>query len=129
MKEIKIAIKGHLKSINDNEKSVIDVIAIKKDNKIQYILDDVIHKIEIDNNKVTLVRENDEFKNILEFIKGKKNKSYYLLKEKNFCVDINIETIELEYKDNYIEILYEVLDSKERYEYKLEMRNIDEYKK
>lgn len=129
MKEIKIAIKGHLKSINDNEKSVIDVIAMKKENKIQYILDNVTHKIELKENKIILIRENNEFRSTLEFIKGKKNKSYYLLKEKNFCVDINIETIELEYKDNFIKIVYEVLDSNEKYEYMLEMRNIDEYKK
>lgn len=129
MKEIKIAIKGHLKSINDNQKSVIDVIAMKKENKIQYILDNVTHKIELKENKIILIRENNEFRSTLEFIKGKKNKSYYLLKEKNFCVDINIETIELEYKDNFIKIVYEVLDSNEKYEYMLEMRNIDEYKK
>ena len=129
MKEIKIAIKGHLNSINDNQKSVIDVIAMKKENKIQYILDNVTHKIELKENKIILIRENNEFRSTLEFIKGKKNKSYYLLKEKNFCVDINIETIELEYKDNFIKIVYEVLDSNEKYEYMLEMRNIDEYKK
>ena len=129
MKEIKIAIKGHLKSINDNQKSVIDVIAMKKENKIQYILDNVTHKIELKENKIILIRENNEFRSTLEFIKGQKNKSYYLLKEKNFCVDINIKTIELEYKDNFIKIVYEVLDSNEKYEYMLEMRNIDEYKK
>lgn len=123
MKKIKIKLNGYLKSINENKKQDIDVIALKKDNIIQYQFDNVIHKIKIDKDKVILIRENNEFKNTLEFIKNKKSISYYLLKEKNFIFDINIETKTLDYIDDKINIVYEVIDSQEQYEYVLEMRN------
>lgn len=129
MKKIKIKIKGYLRSIQNNQNSQINVIGIKNENKIQYILDNVKHKIEIKEDKIVLIRENDEFKNTLEFIKNKESISYYLLKEKKFLVDINIKTKKLEYTNDKIKIVYEVIDSQDEFEYVLEMRKMYEYKK
>lgn len=129
MKKIKIKIKGYLRSIQNNQNSQINVIGIKNENKIQYILDNVKHKIEIKEDKIVLIRENNEFKNTLEFIKNKESISYYLLKEKNFLVDIKIKTKKLEYTNDKIKIVYEVIDSQDEFEYVLEMRKMYEYKK
>lgn len=129
MKKIKIKIKGYLRSIQNNQNSQINVIGIKNENKIQYILDNVKHKIEIQEDKIVLIRENNEFKNTLEFIKNKESISYYLLKEKNFLVDIKIKTKKIEYTNDKIKIVYEVIDSQDEFEYVLEMRKMYEYKK
>lgn len=122
MNTIKIQIKGHLKSLNNNDTTIIDTKGIKNKNKISYIQDDISHKLTLENNKIYLIRENKEFKNIFEFELNKLNKSYYLLKENNFEIDINIETQKIEQDDNKIIIIYKVLDSNEIYEYKIEMR-------
>ena len=122
MNTIKIQIKGHLKSLNNNGTTIIDTKGIKNKNKISYIQNEISHKLTLENNKIYLIRENKEFKNIFEFELNKKNKCYYLLKENNIEIDINIETQKIENNNNKIIIIYKVLDSNEIYEYKIEMR-------
>lgn len=122
MKIIKINIKGHLKSLNDNSITIINTKGIKNNNKISYIQDDISHKIIIEQHKITLIRENNEFKSIIDFIPNIINKSYYLLKENNINLYINIKTNKMNINNNQITIEYEIIDSHELYEYKIEMR-------
>lgn len=119
---IKINIKGYLKLLDNNKIDIINAKAIKNNNQLSYFHDNIQHKILIDNNKITLTRENNEFKSIIEFKKNLINPSYYLLKEKQLEININIKTINLIYNKNEIIIVYKVLEADETYEYKIEMR-------
>ena len=129
MKYIKIRIKGYLKNINENNINEIDTFGIKRNNIISFIDNDVKHKIIIKDNIITLLRENEEFINNIKFSKGKKYISEYCLKENNFTVELNIETIDLKFSDNLLLIKYVVIESNEIYEYKIELSDKYEYKK
>ena len=122
MKIIKININGHLKLLNDKNINIINTKGIKNNNKISYIVDNISHNITIEQNKIILIIENNKFKNILEFIPNKKNKSYYLLKDNNIELYINVKTNIAKFDNNQLIIEYEILDSHELYEYKIEMR-------
>ena len=122
VKIIKININGHLKLLNDKNINIINTKGIKNNNKISYIVDNISHNITIEQNKIILIRENNKFKNILEFIPNKKNKSYYLLKDNNIELYINVKTNIAKFDNNQLIIEYEILDSHELYEYKIEMR-------
>ena len=119
---IKINIKGYLKLLDNNKIDIINAKAIKNNNQLSYFHDNIQHKILIDNNKITLTKKNNEFKSIIEFKKNLINPSYYLLKEKQLEININIKTINLIYNKNEIIIVYKVLEADETYEYKIEMR-------
>ena len=122
MKIIKIILNGHIKSLTENMVNKIDTKGIKKDNIISYISNNVSHKLIIDKDKITLIRENNEFKSIMEFIYNKPSNSIYLLKENNIEINIKLKTTSIKNTENQISIIYEILDSKEKYEYKIEMR-------
>ena len=122
VKIIKINIKGYLKSLNNNEIKLIETKGVKKNNELSYYHNKINHKLIIDNDKILLTRENEEFKNILEFSKNKTIQSEYILKENNYKVFINIKTLRLEKTTNTITIKYKIIDSNEIYEYKIEMR-------
>lgn len=116
---IRVKIKGFLRNITENQTLKIDSKGIKNKNKITYSFDDVKYTIKTNNNNILLTRESDEFLNNFSF--GDKTCSSYLLKENNFNVDININTIDIDIKDNYIYVKYEIIDTKCIYEYKIEM--------
>lgn len=116
---IRVKIKDFLRNITENQTLKIDSKGIKNKNKITYSFDDVKYTIKTNNNNILLTRESDEFLNNFSF--GDKTCSSYLLKENNFNVDININTIDIDIKDNYIYVKYEIIDTKCIYEYKIEM--------
>ena len=100
----------------------IDAVGIKKDNTISYISNNISHKLIINEDKITLIRENNEFKSIIEFIYQKISNSYYLLKEQNIEINIKLKTTSINKTEKQIIITYELIESKEKYEYKIEMR-------
>ena len=128
MNGIKIKVKGYLKDIDEGIITNIDNFGIKQKNKITYNEQNVINTILCEDNKLILIRENAEFKNILIFDLGKETISEYLLKENNLTIELKIKTNLVEIGDNYIKVRYLVIDSDNEYEYSIEMSDKYEYK-
>jgi len=119
VKKIRKKINGYLNNITDNYYEKINENAILNKNKLTYIKDNVKHIILFKENEVILQRETNEFKNILTFIKNRSILSEYVVKENNLSIYVEIETLELEYKKDYLYIKYKVIDSEVVYEYKI----------
>lgn len=120
---IRILIKGYLKNITDNEMFVFEEKGIKNKNKITFSNDEVKTSIKIDDDKILMIREGNDFIN--SFVFNIKNSSCnYLLKENSYDVDIDIATIKMDISENSIYIKYVIVDSNCEYEYKLEMSDI-----
>lgn len=128
MNDIKIKVKGYLKNIDEGIITNIDTFGIKNKNKITYNEETVTNTILQEDNKIILIRENDEFKNILIFDLNKETISEYLLKENNLTIELNIKTNLVEIEDNNIKVRYLVIDSDNEYEYSIEMSDKYEYK-
>ena len=128
MNDIKIRIKGFLKDIDEGTITNIDTFGIKNKNKITYKEETVTNTILQEEDKLILIRENDEFKNILIFDINKETISEYLLKENDLTIELNIKTNLVEIDDNYIKVRYLVIDSDNEYEYNIEMSDKYEYK-
>ncbi len=128
MNDIKIKVKGYLKDIDEGIITNIDTFGIKNKNKITYNEETVTNTILQEDNKLILIRENDEFKNILIFDLNKETISEYLLKENDLTIELNIKTNLVEIEDNYIKVRYLVIDSDNEYEYSIEMSDKYEYK-
>lgn len=120
---IRILIKGYLKNITDNEMFVFEEKGIKNKNKITFSNEGVKTSIKIDDDKILMIREGNDFIN--SFVFNIKNSSCnYLLKENSYDVDIDIATIKMDISENSIYIKYVIVDSNCEYEYKLEMSDI-----
>ena len=128
MNDIKIRIKGFLKDIDEATITNIDAFGIKNKNKITYNEETVANTVLQEDDKLILIRENDEFKNILIFDLNKETISEYLLKENDLTIELNIRTNLVEIDDNYIKVRYLVIDSDNEYEYNIEMSDKYEYK-
>ena len=128
MNDIKIRIKGFLKDIDEGTITNIDAFGIKNKNKITYNEETVANTVLQEDDKLILIRENDEFKNILIFDLNKETISEYLLKENDLTIELNIKTNLVEIEDNYIKVRYLVIDSDNEYEYSIEMSDKYEYK-
>lgn len=118
---IKIKVNGYLKNITENNKEIINTKGIKSSNIISYIIDNTKHKIIIENNKITLLRENDEFSHGMIFEENKTIQSEYYLKESNYSLEFNILTTKLILDNNKIDITYKILESETIYNYVLEV--------
>lgn len=110
---------GYIKNINEDTLENISSNAIITKDKITYINNDVKHIIHIKNNELILIRETNEFKNILTFSLKRSILSEYIIKKEDLCLEINIKTLELSITDKIIYIKYLILDSNTIYEYKL----------
>lgn len=110
---------GYIKNINEETLENISSNAIITKDKITYINNDVKHIIHIKNNELILIRETNEFKNILTFSLKRSILSEYVIKKEDLCLEINIKTLELSITDKIIYIKYLILDSNAIYEYKL----------
>lgn len=110
---------GYIKNITEDPLENISSNAIITKDKITYINNDVKHIIHIKNNELILIRETNEFKNILTFSLNRSILSEYIIKKEDLCLEINIKTLELSITDKIIYIKYLILDSNTIYEYKL----------
>ena len=116
---IKLKIKGYLKNITEKTEEKIDTVAIKNNNAISYIINDTKHRLLVENNKITLLRENNEFSHGMVF--ENQTPSEYYLKELNSSLEFNILTTSLLISDNKISITYVIQESESVYNYVLEM--------
>lgn len=112
-----------MKNITDNEIFEFENKGIRNNNKIIYSYDDVKNTIKINDGEIMLIREGNDFINTFVF-REKKSSCNYFLKENNYDVDIDINTILMNVFDNSILIKYEIIDSKCEYEFKIEMSEI-----
>ena len=110
---------GYIKNITEDTLENISSNAIITKDKITYINNDVKHIIHVKNNELILIRETNEFKNILTFSLNRSILSEYIIKKEELCLEINIKTLELSITDKIIYIKYLILDSNTIYEYKL----------
>ena len=120
---IRIKIKGYLNNITDNEVIEFEEKGIKNKDKIIYTNDGVKTTVKIDGNKVMLIRDGNDFINTFVFDK-KSSSCNYFLKENNYDVDIDINTLNIDINDDSIYIKYLIVDSDIEYEYKLEMSDV-----
>lgn len=92
----------------------------KENNKIEY-KDDIFTNTIIIDNVITLIRESDEVKHILEFNKNKQTESKYTLKEYNSTLNIIIVTnvIEITKKSLKIEYIQKINDENNNFCYRL----------
>ena len=118
---IKIKVKGKLINLTENTEEIINTNGMHNSNIISYINNDIKHKIILDNNKVTLLRENNEFTHGMIFEENNKYVSEYYLKEAHYSLEFTILTIKLKISKNKIDITYKILESKAKYNYVLEV--------
>jgi len=118
---IKIKVKGYLQNVTENTKEIIDTFGIKNKDTISYILNDTKYKITISNNKILLIRDNQEFLHKIEFELNKEKETEYYIKELSTSIYLFIQTTYLSINKNLIEIHYKVIDSQEEYIYLIEM--------
>ena len=118
---IKVKIKGFLKNITEENQEIIDTFGIKKSNNINYINDNAKYKIQIEENKLILQRENNEFSHEMIFEKNQIHKSEYFLKELHHSLEFNIETINIKLTENKIDIIYKIKETENVYNYVIEL--------
>ncbi len=118
---IKIKVKGKLRNLTENTEELINVNGIKNTNTISYILNEIKHKLIIEDNKITLLRENLEFSHGMIFIQDQNKLSEYYLKENNYSIEFNILTTYLLIENNKIEITYKIAETEQIYNYVIEM--------
>lgn len=123
VKKIKKKINGYLKNITDNNQEIIQEKAILNKNKLNYLKDNIKHTLIFKENEITLIRESEEFKNILTFSKNRSILSEYLIKETMLFLNIEVETQELIQTENELYIRYKIIDSNTIYEYKIIMED------
>ena len=118
---IKIKVKGYLKNITEKTTELIDTNGLKNNNIISYIIDNTKYKLILEDSKITLLRESNEFSHGMIFVEGNTNPSEYYLKESNYSLEFNIETTKIILDNNKIDITYKILESDNIYNYVLEV--------
>ena len=117
-------IKSELKNLTTNEITNHNSNCIVNQNKIKYQDNDTLYEIRIKNNEIIVIRDNSKFTHAMQFQKDKTHKSNYLLKEPDLNLELNIKTKELDIKEDKIYIKYEILESNNIFEYKIELEDI-----
>ena len=108
-------------NLTENTKESIDTTGIKNKNTISYLHKETKYKITIQEDKVLLLRENNNFSHKLLFDLNKITKTEYYIKEYNTSIDISVKTTKIKITENNIEINYNIIDSSDNYCYKVEM--------
>ena len=121
MFNIKIKVKGYLKNLTENTEEIINTKALKNSNIISYITDNIKYKLIVDKNKVTLIRESNEYSHGMIFEENIQHKTDYYIKATNYSLEFNIVTTKLIIDKNKIDITYKIIESENIYNYVLEM--------
>ena len=85
-----------------------NIVGEKKDNLIEYTLDNMWVKISIFKHKIILNRESDDIKLSLEFEDGKSLITNYYIKDLNINIKVKTITKKLTIKDNGIDVMYDL---------------------
>ncbi len=122
----KINIKYEIK--NDNEIVLSGtVVGIKKDNFINYKINEDVYTITIMDNSLRLIKKDKEKSFELEFDNNKKTEGKLTLFDNNLYMNLTIDTLNLEINEYNIKINYKLYIENEYSNdvlYKLEWRNI-----
>lgn len=95
--------------ISSNEEELVNGIkAILNDSKISYVYNKINVNISILNNKIILLRENEEMKLHLEFEKDKKIVTEYVIKKLGVIIKTETRTKKLFIGNNGFEIEYDL---------------------
>ena len=103
----KIIIKYKISSTNEKELKG-EVTGIKNYNIITYKDTDSIVNILLENNAISIKRENDKMHLTLKLEKNKSNITNYYIKDLGFNFDVKAVTEKLEVKDNKLSVIYEL---------------------
>lgn len=118
---IKIKVKGYLENLQEKNKISFNTFAIKNKNTITYINDETKITISVQNNKLIMTRDSQEFSHQSIFELNKKNETEYYIKELNSSIFIPIYTTNLKITESRIEIHYTNVSSDEKFIYVIEM--------
>lgn len=122
----KIKVKTNLHNITEDKYFADDVVGIKSNNSIKYIDDSVVVILEIKDDEISLSRRAKDYTIDMTFVENKITKGLYMYKGLG-NLNLNVETKSIIKKDNYIEIMYNmILDNqdKQEFEFKLEIEEI-----
>lgn len=121
---IKIKIKGYIKNETENTIEKYETFGIKSKDKITYIKDNTKYKIEIKEDKVSLIRETEEFIHSMIFIPKITTDTIYYIKEYKSEIPIKIHTKYIKKVNNNIQIAYKTIDNEIEYVYNIEMSDV-----
>lgn len=112
---------------NNEEKIEKKDIKIKKENNIMtFLSDNEKFKITLNDN-IILEKDNDESLIVFDFKLNEETSSKYYIKDLDFYIDTKIKTKQLEIKDNYIFIEYDLWLSDEytgNFKYELKFKEV-----
>lgn len=103
----KVIIKYKISSKNEKELKG-EVTGIKNNNIITYKDTDSIVNILLENNVISIKRENDKMHLTLKLEKKKSNITNYYIKDLGFNFEVKAETKKLEVKENKLNVIYEL---------------------
>lgn len=103
----KIIIKYKISSTNEKELKG-EVTGIKNNNIITYKDTDSIVNILLENNVISIKRENNKMHLILKLEDNKSNITNYYIKDLGFNFDVKAVTKKLEVKKNKLNVIYEL---------------------
>jgi len=117
-----IKVQGYLKNFNDNLIEYFEANCVVKEKKYYtYINNETTYTLEINNKEIIMIRENSEIKHTIFFSENKTKKSIYYLKDLKQILEFKIKTTKLEITKEKITIIYEIIETDNKYEYKIEM--------
>ena len=118
----RIKINVFISSKNGNN-TYIEKDAIRKENSVIYMHDDIKTVILFEEDKVAIKRENEEFSNFLEFIQNKQTDSKYYINSYDKYLNMKIYTKFLYIGDNSLKIKYDLyLEDEKKDEYTFELK-------
>lgn len=112
---------------NNEEKIDKKDIKLKKENNIMtFLSDNEKFKMTLNDN-IILEKDNDESLIVFDFKLNEETSSKYYIKDLDFYIDTKIKTKQLEIKDNYIFIEYDLWLSDEytgNFKYELKFKEV-----
>lgn len=117
-------ITSELINLTTKEKNTYQTNCIFVKNKIKYQENDTKNEINIKSNQIILIRENNDIKHLMFFKENETLESEYIIKNPNLNLTLNIKTKKLTIKKNSIYLKYEIIESKNIFEYKIELEDI-----
>lgn len=121
-KSIKSKIKYYIKSKTDDI-NVLETYAKIEKEKITYKENNALVTVIIYKNNINVIRESDEFKQVLKFKVNKKTISEYYIKDINISLEFNIITKKLKIDKKSIHIEYIICENNEEFEYDIKVIN------
>ncbi len=118
---IRKKIKVKIESIEEKTNEEYEVFSIINKNKITYKKDEVKYTLIISENSITLIRESEDFKNILTFKEKRSILSEYIIKSNDMVLEINVETLALKNTSKEIYIEYKIKETDALHKYKITM--------